>query len=197
MIDNFKDKAKSWDNPDKIKMTEKFSKQLTNSIFLYKKDNLAEVGAGTGLVGLSLVDMVNKVYMVDNSPSMISVLKQKLDSTNKDKVEIFEGEFENAEINNLDGVICFMSLHHIENTKNFIREVKNKTKQNGFIAIGDLIEEDGSFHSGKLVPHLGFNLKKISNLLEDEGFIIIRETVYDNIYKNEKNYPIFLIIAQR
>lgn len=197
MIDNFKDKAEAWDDPDKVEMTSKFSKQIKNSIFLYKKDRLAEVGAGTGLVGLSLVESVNKVYMVDNSPSMLSVLRQKLDQTNKDKVEIFEGEFKDSDLKDLDGVICFMSLHHIEDTREFIREVKLKTKKDGFIAIGDLVEEDGSFHQGVKVPHNGFNLEKLSDLLKEEGFIILNEKVYDNKYKNEKNYPIFIIIAQR
>lgn len=135
--------------------------------------------------------------MIDNSPSMLNVLRQKIDSTNKDKVEIFEGEFKDSELKDLDGVICFMSLHHIEDTREFIREVKLKTKKDGFIAIGDLVEEDGSFHSGKKVPHNGFNLEKLSDLLKEEGFIILNEKVYDNKYKNEKNYPIFIIIAQR
>ncbi|MFA7082520.1 MAG: class I SAM-dependent methyltransferase [Bacteroidales bacterium] len=197
MIDNFKDKAEAWDNPDKVEMTSKFARRVSNCIFLYKKDRLADVGAGTGLVGLSLVDKVKKVYMIDNSPSMLNVLRQKIDSTNKDKVEIFEGEFKDSELKDLDGVICFMSLHHIEDTREFIREVKLKTKKDGFIAIGDLVEEDGSFHSGKKVPHNGFNLEKLSDLLKEEGFIILNEKVYDNKYKNEKNYPIFIIIAQR
>ena len=197
MQDNFKDKAHSWDNPDKILMTNKFSNQIAKSIFLYKSDKLAEVGAGTGLVGLSLLDKVNKIYMVDNSPSMLSVLRGKLDTTSKDKVEIFEGEFKDSDIKDLDGVICFMSLHHIEDTRDFIKDVKLKTKKNGFLAIGDLEQEDGSFHEGQKVPHLGFNLDNLTSLLEEEGFIILRKKVYDNKSKNEKKYPIFIIIAQR
>lgn len=76
MIDNFQNKANTWDNPQKIRMTTKFSNELSESIFLYKEDNIAEVGAGTGLVGLSLVDKVNKIYMIDNSPSMLNVLEK-------------------------------------------------------------------------------------------------------------------------
>ncbi|MFA6368590.1 MAG: class I SAM-dependent methyltransferase [Bacteroidales bacterium] len=197
MIDNFQNKANTWDNPQKIRMTTKFSNELSESIFLYKEDNIAEVGAGTGLVGLSLVDKVNKIYMIDNSPSMLNVLREKLDSTNINKVEIVEGEFETTNLNHLDGVICYMSLHHIADTINFIREVKKRIKENGFFAIGDLIEEDGSFHGSKDILHLGFNLEKLSKLLEAEGFIILRETVYDYVSKNEKNYPIFIIIAQK
>lgn len=197
MIDNFQNKANTWDNPQKIRMTTKFSNELSNSIFLYKEDKIAEVGAGTGLVGLSIVDMVNKIYMIDNSPSMLSVLREKLDTTTINKVEIVEGELETTNLTNLDGVICYMSLHHIPDTINFIKEVKKRIKQNGFFAIGDLIEEDGSFHGSKEDLHFGFNLEKLSKLLESEGFIILRETVYDYVSKNEKNYPIFIIIAQK
>ena len=38
MIDNFQNKANTWDNPQKIRMTTKFSNELSNSIFLYKED---------------------------------------------------------------------------------------------------------------------------------------------------------------
>ena len=68
-----------------------------------------------------------------------------------------------------------MSVHHIEDTRDFIKDVKLKTKKNGFLAIGDLEQEDGSFHEGQKVPHLGFNLDNLTSLLEEEGFIILRK----------------------
>lgn len=197
MVDIFKDKAEGWDTPEKIEKTKEFARQISNSIFLYKNDNLAEVGAGTGLVGLNLVDMVNKIYMIDTSSSMLNILEKKLDSKTKDKVEIIECEFENTELKNLDGVVCYMSLHHIEDTRKFIKEVKKKTKENGFLAIGDLVKEDGSFHTNKDVPHRGFDLEELTKTLEEEGFIILRKKIYDTKNKNEKLYPIFIIIAQR
>ena len=95
MIDHFQNKAKDWDNPMQIELTSKFVNQLRNSIFIYEQDIYAEVGCGTGLVGLSFAEEIQKTYMIDNSPSMINVLKEKLiDSPIADKVEIIENNFE-------------------------------------------------------------------------------------------------------
>ncbi|MEA4966624.1 MAG: class I SAM-dependent methyltransferase [Bacteroidaceae bacterium] len=198
MIDQFQNKAKDWDNPMQIELTSKFVNQLRNSIFIYEQDIYAEVGCGTGLVGLSFAKDIKKTYMIDNSPSMLNVLKDKLvDSPIADKVEIIENEFEKISLKNLSGIINFLSLHHIEDISSYIKKVKDSLKDNGFFAIGDLVNEDGSFHTNNIVPHFGFDLKNLSNQLEEEGFIILRSTIYDKIYKNDKTYPLFILIAQK
>lgn len=197
MKDNFELKAKNWDNPIQIKRTSNFVEQLCYGIFLYKDDNIAEVGCGTGLVGLKLSKLVNKIYMIDNSPSMLNVLREKVNESNINNVEIIEGELENSNLNNLSGVISFLTLHHIENISYFIDKVKEKIIPNGFIAIGDIVKEDGSFHSDVKVPHSGFNVEELSKTLEEKGFTILRKSVYDSIEKNNKDYPLFIIIAQK
>lgn len=197
MIDNFENKAKTWDNPIQIKRTSNFVEQLCYGTFLYKEDNIAEVGCGTGLVGLQLSKLVNKIYMIDNSPSMLNVLREKVNESNINNVEIIEGEFENSNLNNLSGVISFLTLHHIEDISSFIDKVKEKLKDNGFLAIGDIVKEDGSFHSDSRVPHSGFNIEELSKTLEEKGFTILRKSIYDSIEKNNKDYPLFIIIAQK
>lgn len=198
MIDTFQHKAKNWDSPARIEMKNNFVNQLQNSIFLYKEDVLAEVGCGTGLVGLSFVESIKKIYMIDNSPSMLNVLKEKLNHNQiADKVEIIQNNFENTSLQNLNGVINFMSLHHIEDITTYIRRVKDSLKDNGFFAIGDLVKEDGSFHSNTIVPHFGFDVKELADKLTNEGFIVLSKSIYDNVVKNNKNYPLFLIIAQK
>lgn len=197
MKDNFELKAKTWDNPIQIKRTSNFVEQLSYGIFLYKEDNIAEVGCGTGLVGLQLSKLVNKIYMIDNSPSMLNVLREKINESNINNVEIIEGELENSNLNNLSGVISFLTLHHIEDVSNFIDKVKEKLKDNGFLAIGDIVKEDGSFHMDVKVPHSGFDIEELSKTLEKKGFTILRKSIYDSMEKNNKDYPLFIIIAQK
>lgn len=198
MTDHFQNKAKDWDNPMQIEMTSKFVNQLRNSIFIYEKDIYAEVGCGTGLVGLSIAEEIGKIYMIDNSPSMLDVLKEKIENNPiADKVEIIENDFEKTDLKSLSGIINFMSLHHIEDISAYIKKVKESLKENGFFAIGDLVAEDGSFHSNNMsVPHFGFDVRELAEKLEKEGFIILRKTIYDKILKNGKTYPLFIIIAQ-
>lgn len=197
MTDNFELKAKTWDNPIQIKRTSNFVEQLCYGIFLYKDDNIAEVGCGTGLVGLQLSKLVDKIYMIDNSPSMLNVLREKINESNINNVEIIEGELENSNLNNLSGVVSFMTLHHIEDISSFINKVKEKLKDNGFLAIGDIVKEDGSFHMDVKVPHSGFDIEELSKTLEEKGFTILRKSIYDSMEKNNKDYPLFIIIAQK
>lgn len=198
MQDNFETKAKTWDeNPLQVRITSNFVNQLYNSTFFYKSDKIAEVGCGTGLVGLNLAKYVNKIYMIDNSPSMLNVLREKIDNYSINNALVYEGEFEKSSIEDLSGVITFMSLHHIENTEGFIERAYNKLSDNGFLAIGDILSEDGSFHTNITVPHNGFDIDKLSKTIEENGFLILRKHIYDYIEKNEKKYPIFIIIAQK
>ena len=197
MTDNFEQKAKAWDNNSRIDIRNNFVKQLNNGTFFFKEDNIAEIGCGTGLVGLQLSKLVNKIYMIDNSPSMLNVLREKISESNINNVEIIEGDFENSNLNNLSGVISFLTLHHIEDISSFIDNVNEKLIVNGFIAIGDLVEEDGSFHSDVKVPHSGFNVEALSKTLEEKGLTILRKSVYDSMEKNNKDYPLFIIIAQK
>lgn len=198
MQDNFETKAKTWDeNPLQVRITSNFVNQLYNSTFLYKSDKIAEVGCGTGLVGLNLAKYVNKIYMIDNSPSMLNVLREKIDNYSINNALVYEGEFEKSSIEDLSGVITFMSLHHIENTEEFVERAYNKLCDNGFLAIGDILSEDGSFHTNITVPHNGFDIDKLSKTIEENGFLILRKHIYDYIEKNEKKYPIFIIIAQK
>lgn len=198
MIDNFEHKALNWDNPMQVEMTSRFVSKVKDSIFCYKQDVVAEVGCGTGLVGLSFLDIVQKIYMIDNSPSMLNVLREKLKTNQqKDKVEIIENEFENTNLRDLSGVINFMSLHHIENISAYFDKVKESLKSNGFLVIGDLISEDGSFHSNTAVPHFGFDIEQLAKTLEQKGFTILKKTIYDKIEKNDRTYPVFIIIAQK
>ena len=198
MIDNFEHKAKTWDNPMQMEMTSKFVSKIKESIFCYKEDVVAEVGCGTGLVGLSFLDIIQKIYMIDNSPSMLNVLREKLNTNlHKAKVEIIENDFENTNLKDLSGVLNFMSLRHIENITAYFDKVKQSLKDNGFLAIGDLVTEDGTFHSNAIVPHFGFDVRELSELLEQKGFTILRKTIYDKVEKNNRTYPLFIIIAQK
>ncbi|MBP1629935.1 MAG: Methyltransferase type 11 [Bacteroidetes bacterium] len=197
MSDNFEQKAKTWDNPMQVELTKRFVERICESIFLYKEDKIAEIGCGTGLVGLQIAPIVEELYMIDNSPSMLNVLREKLSNSNLTNVQIVESEFEETNLNDLSGVISFLTLHHIDYVPEFIDVMKDKLKDNGFIAIGDLISEDGSFHGETKVPYNGFDIEILSTILEQKGFVILRESIYDIIEKNDKKYPVFLIIAQK
>jgi len=67
------------------------------------------------------------------------------------------------------------------------------------VAIADLEEEDGSFHSpGMPKPaHYGFNRSNVVKSLEAAGFCNVYIETVHVVVKNERQYPIFLAVAKR
>jgi hypothetical protein len=73
----------------------------------------------------------------------------------------------------------------------------------GYICIGDLITEDGSFHhkDPEFDGHKGFDPDDIKKQLIKNGFTIETETIFSVIEKEHnlvmKKYPLFLIIGKK
>ena len=71
------------------------------------------------------------------------------------------------------------------------------------MAISDLEEEDGSFHSPDIeIPHKGFNIACFKSILEKYGFEEVRDKKAYCIQRiqddgNERKYPVFLITAKK
>ena len=74
---------------------------------------------------------------------------------------------------------------------------------NAYISIGDLVSEDGSFHShdASFDGHNGFDKEELSALLANNGFEIEQYKIFYQIEKEHlgvmKTYPLFLIIARK
>jgi putative AdoMet-dependent methyltransferase len=111
MIDNFAARAAEWDSPEKIAMTRIFVRELLQNVKLQKSWKGLEIGAGTGLVGLQLLDGINALVFEDTSQSMLEVLKAKLNGD--ELVEIVHGEIFEYQKQDIDLVFSCMAFHHI------------------------------------------------------------------------------------
>jgi hypothetical protein len=93
-----------------------------------------------------------------------------------------------------------MAFHHIEDTASLLSKMYAKLTTGGYIAIADLVKEDGSFHD-EVVPHNGFDEHELCELLNRAGFhFLLCETfnrVKKETRKGEKEFPQFLIIAKK
>ena len=96
------------------------------------------------------------------------------------------------------GMVSSMTLHHVEELELFFSTLYKNIAEDGFIAIADLEEEDGTFHTeNDDVFHFGFEEKKLCSIVEKAGF---KEVVFENINTIEKphrNFGIFLLTAKK
>ena len=199
MNDSFSTKAKNWDRPDKINMTNKFVAELLRQITPLSTWRALELGAGTGLVGLQIEPLVASLVLEDTSESMLKILKQKLNTNSK--VELLHGEVFEYKQQDIDLIFSSMAFHHIPDIENTLRHLATITKSGAWVAIGDLVTEDGSFHQFEPIPHRGFDTSFLSAQFVQAGFKVKSVKVYNTLSRAIDSmtihYDQFMLIAQR
>jgi len=200
MTDHFAHKAADWDQPSKIKMTDKFVEELLLNLDLKSDWKALEIGAGTGLVGLKLLPWLKTVVFEDTSAAMLEVLKSKLKGD--EPVALVQGEIFEYQQQDIDLVFSCMAFHHIPDLDKVLLHLASITKKNAYVVIGDLITEDGSFHRFEPIPHQGFDLKELSGEFKTAGFEVKSSYIYDTLKRERiegkvSDYEQFILIAQK
>jgi len=200
MIDNFAARAAEWDSPEKVAMTLIFVHELIQNVKLQKSWKGLEIGTGTGLVGLQLLDGINALVFEDTSQSMLEVLKGKLNGD--ELVEIVHGEIFEYQKQDIDLVFSCMAFHHIPDIDKALLHLSKIMKPNAVIIVGDIRTEDGSFHRFEPIPHCGFDTAQLSLQFERAGFDVVSSHTY-NVLSRERvkgvvtDYEQFMLIAKK
>jgi ubiquinone/menaquinone biosynthesis C-methylase UbiE len=200
--EHFNKEAENWDNnPEKTKRAKIFANEIVNCIQPSKEMNALEFGCGTGLLSFALKDYFNKIILVDYSEGMINVLIEKI---KKQQIKNFKPLLIDliknpSKIEKTDVIFTLMTLHHIDNVEQISAIFHSLLNKNGYLCIADLVEEDGSFHptSQNFTGHNGFNKLELTELLQNNGFKVIHYAICYEIEKNDKKYPLFLMIAKK
>jgi len=159
-----------------------------------------DFGAGTGLLTLYIQPYVEKIYAIDNSEGMLSVLKEKIENAGIDNIipvlkDLEKDEFEE---NFYDLVISSMTLHHIRNIETFLKKIYGALKRGGYVAVADLEKEDGTFHDDNTgVYHHGFDKDYIERVFKEIGFKEVNVKTVNKIEKNGREYGVFLIAGRK
>lgn len=199
MTDLFKDKAKEFDGNDvAMGISKGIGSTLLNQLPLNDTMQVMDFGAGTGLITAQLVPHVKKVTAVDVSPAMLEQLLSKHHLN--DKIETVCQDITATPLNRqFDAIVSAMAMHHIKDTDRMLQRLSEHLKPGGRVALADLDREDGSFHPANIegVYHAGFDRKTFAGLLEKNGFRDIQFTTAHTVKKEDKLYPVFLVVATR
>ncbi len=200
--DYFEKKADGWDSPMKIEMADAFIMEMFKSISFNKEQKVLDFGCGTGLVGLRIAPLVKSVVFMDISGKMLDVLISKIESDNesykgiKERSTVINGAIEKYTSPDIDILFSLMALHHIEDTQAVLEHISSILKPGGYLVIGDLREEDGTFHGEEKVPHNGFDVHTLASQVENSDMEIIMADTYNTLNKNGKDYDQFILIAR-
>ena len=199
MSDLFNEKAKDWDASERKKLiSSAVGSSILKHVPLHQQMDVMDFGAGTGLISAHVVPFVHKIVAVDISKAMLDKLTAK--PALQDKVKAVCQDITDKPIEaKFDLIMSAMAVHHVENTSKLINTFYQHLKPGGKVALADLDKEDGSFHpeGSEGVFHSGFDRNELQTLLENNGFDNVQFFTVHTMQKNDKQYPIFLVVATK
>ncbi len=202
-MNRFDEAAKTWDNKQtSIDSSNACVENLKKHIKLKDDSNILDYGCGTGFIAFALSNDTNNILGMDNSAGMVDRFNEKVKELNFSNLKAVKHNINEEDLpkNEFDLFITSMTMHHIKDTKMFAKKAYESLKDGGIVCINDLEKEDGTFHAkhnNDGVEHFGYEKEEVSKIFEEIGFKIIScDTVFIH-ERNDKEYPLFNLIAQK
>jgi ubiquinone/menaquinone biosynthesis C-methylase UbiE len=199
----FDERARDWDTAERIARAAEVAKAIRAAVPLSGTERLIDVGAGTGLLGLALVDDVGSVTLADPSAGMIEVATEKLSSGDLPTVHAVHHDLiaDPPPADRFDLAVSLLVLHHIEDTAAALAGILALLAPDGRIALADLDTEDGSFHTAEAegIHHRGFDRRKVERLATGAGFVDVATSTAMVIGDENggAGFPVFLLTGRR
>jgi SAM-dependent methyltransferase len=203
---NFDQKAKDWDkDPKKVERAGIFAGEILNILGRTGGGSAIEFGSGTGLVSFQLKERFDSLFLADTSAGMMEVLQTKI---NAEKLTSFSPVLISdtnglLSLPEVDVLFTLLTLHHVKDIDGAFRVFGKKIRKGGNLFIGDLVTEDGSFHSKdpEFDGHLGFETSVLAAKLGKEGFECIENKIFHSIERENnstiKSYPLFMLAFKK
>lgn len=201
---SFDDQAKTWDSdPIKQERAEAVAAAMRQRIPLSSAWCALEYGCGTGLLSFVLYADLGSITLADASPGMLAVLEAKLAAAQLDHLHPLRLDLTGDPLptDRYDLIYSLMTLHHVADIESLLRNFHALLQPDGWLAIADLDQEDGSFHGAGFTGHCGFDREILRAQLVAAGFSGVE---FSSCYRMKKatdqgirDYPLFLAVAIR
>ncbi|MCL2201529.1 MAG: methyltransferase domain-containing protein [Oscillospiraceae bacterium] len=210
-MENFDQMAESYDTENRIQRAELIAEKIRTHITCGSGKTAMEFGCGTGLVGLSLSGVFEKLLLVDSSSEMIKQVEAKLTAFGKPAAhhtseitvlccDLLQEIPENLKV---DYIFSSLVLHHIEDTPAALQVFNKLLNDGGRLIIVDIDKEDGGFHAGyaDFDGHNGFEQSELAELTVAAGFRAVEiETFHRDVKTHEGTetpYTLFILTAEK
>jgi 2-polyprenyl-3-methyl-5-hydroxy-6-metoxy-1,4-benzoquinol methylase len=200
----FDGRAEAWDSdPAKVERARRVAAAIAVEVPDLARRSVLDYGAGTGLLGMALLESASAVTLADVSEGMLAVARAK----------IARAGFQNARTLRLDlateappsdrfDLVCtLMTLHHVPDLDGLLRAFHAVLAPGGVLCASDLDSEDGSFHGPGFGGHRGFDRASLEGRIRGAGFGPVRFVtpfVVERLVEGlPRRYPLFLAVARR
>lgn len=166
----FEEVAGKWDEMRSSFFPESIREKAVGKAAVMPGSLSADLGAGTGFITEEILKFGARVIAVDQSESMLQLMKEKFGPGAS--VEYRLGEAEQLPINTetVDHAFANMYLHHVEHPSEAIKEMVRILKPGGKLIITDLDEHNFEFLV--LEQHdqwMGFKREDVKRWFEEAG----------------------------
>ena len=201
MSNTFDARASTWDeDPGRLQLAADIFSAIEKQIPLQPGFAALDYGCGTGLLTFALAPRVRRITAVDSSRGMLDRLAQKQQSSGLLNIDLLQSDFSTHPLPSgaYDLLTTAMTLHHVANVEQILRQFFSLLAPGGFLALADLDTEDGTFHSNSEgIHHFGFDRDTLARQLEACGFGNLHFTTASRIQKHGRTYPVFLATARK
>jgi len=199
-MSTFDERAAEWDTPERRDRASVVAGAIRASVELTTTMRAIDVGAGTGLLGLTLAGDVGELVLAEPSEGMLDVVRAKLAAGGPSNVSAvrFDLTADPPPGDPFDLVLSLLVLHHLEDTSAALVAIRRLLRPGGRLALADLDAEDGSFHGPDAdgIHHLGFDRRRLADLARQTGFVDVDIITATAVERDGRRYPIFLLLAR-
>jgi len=177
--DKFETIANIYDNPERIQIAKISSDAIREYLVDTKSKNAIDFGCGTGLVGIELLNAFNSMLFLDTSQNMINQIKQKVATSNIQKVDFLCFDFEKEALLDLHTDYVFMAqvLLHIQDVELVLSRLYDVLSAGGHLLIVDFNKNEKVVSD---MVHNGFEQEKLTDLMAKIGYRDIQsKTIYN------------------
>jgi ubiquinone/menaquinone biosynthesis C-methylase UbiE len=197
----FDERAREWDTPDRIERAAEVARAIREAVPMSRDMRAIEIGAGTGLLGLAFAGDLASLLLTDPSTGMLEVATEKIRRGGLTTVSATPYDLlaDPAPDGPFDLLLSLLVLHHVDDTAAAFRVMFGLLAPGGRAALADLDSEDGTFHDADAegIHHLGFDRDRVAALARAAGFVDLEFSTADEIEKDGRTYPVFLLTARR
>jgi predicted TPR repeat methyltransferase len=203
MATSFDERAATWDDdPDRRRRASVVAARINELVRPTPETRVLEYGAGTGLLSFALKPYVGPITMADVSTGMLEQIEKKIAASGMADLRAVRLDLttDPAPHERYDLVCLQLILHHILDTDQILRALRQTLVPGGVLAVADLDTEDGTFHKEAYEGYLGFDRADLGDKAREAGFEDVRFEDVLTIQKERdgrlRDYSMFLMLAR-
>lgn len=168
----FKEVAGQWDNLRSGYFSEQVRTVAISKAYLRSEMSVADVGSGTGFVAAGLAPLVQKVVVLDGSPSMLDIARKNLAAYSNIEFHLAESQSLPLPDASVDVAFANMYLHHCPDPLTAINEMVRILKPGGRLVITDADSHHHTWMREEMADvWLGFERNQIKSWFREAGLV--------------------------